>query len=133
MTYSSIRNIHLSDTDAAGVIYFAKGLSICHEAYEAWLDSLGLNIGEMIKERIIALPIVRAEIDYLQPIKCGDRIEVRLHPKEITSSKLVICYELFKPTSPHKILAKASTVHLCIDPQTRTRKTLPNSILQLQQ
>ncbi|MDJ0549913.1 MAG: 1,4-dihydroxy-2-naphthoyl-CoA hydrolase, partial [Microcystis aeruginosa] len=28
------RLIYLADTDAAGVVYFAHLLSICHEAYE---------------------------------------------------------------------------------------------------
>lgn len=130
MTFSSFRNIHLSDTDAAGVIYFAKGLAICHEAYESWLDSLGLNIGKMIKEGLVALPIVHAEIDYLQPIKCGDRVEVKLELLEVQQTQFKVIYEIFKPIKPNQILAKAQTVHVCINPKTRQRATLPYAIME---
>lgn len=130
MTFSSFRNIHLSDTDAAGVIYFAKGLTICHEAYEAWLDSLGLSIGQMICDRVIALPIVHAEIDYLAPIQCGDRLEIRLALKEVKPTKFNVAYSIFSCANPDKLIAKAMTIHVCIDPQTRQRADLPNKILE---
>jgi len=34
MTFAYDRKIHFADTDSAGVVYFARLLSICHEAYE---------------------------------------------------------------------------------------------------
>jgi hypothetical protein len=37
MPFSYVRTVRLADTDAAGVVYFARTLSICHEAYEAAL------------------------------------------------------------------------------------------------
>ena len=44
------RRIYLGDTDAAGVVYFAKGLEICHEAYEESLAKAGINLNQMIRE-----------------------------------------------------------------------------------
>lgn len=38
------RKIHFADTDSAGVVYFSNLLSICHEAYEEVLLSLGINL-----------------------------------------------------------------------------------------
>lgn len=128
MAFSYCRNIYLSDTDAAGVVYFARGLSICHEAYEEWLLTLGLSIQQILKEKQIALPIVHAEIDFFQPIMCGDALEIKLELQEVTESKFAIAYTIIKPTFPDKILAKALTVHVCIDPQTRLRTTLPDTI-----
>ncbi len=130
MTFSSFRNIHLCDTDAAGVLYFAKGLTICHETYEAWLDSLGLSIGQMIRDRTIALPIVHAEIDYFRPIQCSDRLKIKLELQELEQTKFAIAYSFFNSDSPDKLLAKALTVHVCIDPKTRQRATLPSKILE---
>ena len=130
MTFYSFRNIHLCDTDAAGVLYFAKGLTICHEAYEAWLNSLGLSIGQMIRDRNIALPIVHAEIDYFRPIQCSDRLEIKLKLQELKQTKFAIAYSIFSTDQPDKLLAKALTIHVCIDPQTRQRVTLPSKILE---
>ena len=38
------RTVHFSDTDAAGVIYFASLLSVCHEAYENSLKSSRIDL-----------------------------------------------------------------------------------------
>lgn len=131
MAFSYCRNIYLSDTDAAGVIYFAQGLSICHEAYEEWLKSLGLSIQQMLTEKKIALPIVHGEIDFFQPIIWGDSLKIKLEIQEVKENKLAIAYTIFKSASPDKLLAKASTVHVCIDPQTRQKAILPDRILAL--
>jgi 1,4-dihydroxy-2-naphthoyl-CoA hydrolase len=131
MAFSYCRNIYLSDTDAAGVIYFAQGLSICHEAYEEWLKSLGLSIQQILTEKKIALPIVHGEIDFLQPITCGDALEIKLEIQEVKEKRIAIAYTIFKPASPDEVLAKAITIHVCINPQTRQKTTFPNEMLEV--
>ena len=44
MTFAYDRKIHFADTDSAGVVYFARLLSICHEAYEHYLENLGVDL-----------------------------------------------------------------------------------------
>ena len=95
MTFDYLRRIYLSDTDAAGVVYFARGLEICHEAYEESLAEAGISIKELIREEKIALPIVHAEIDFLRPIFCGDRIQVSLNASLINDSEFAIAYKIF--------------------------------------
>jgi len=34
MPFTYSRTVHFADTDAAGVVFFANFLAICHEAYE---------------------------------------------------------------------------------------------------
>ena len=46
MTFTYSRQIYLSDTDAAGVVYFAKGLEICHQAYEESLAEAGISLNQ---------------------------------------------------------------------------------------
>ena len=130
MTFSYCRNIYLSNTDAAGVLYFAQGLSICHEAYEEWLHTLGLSIQDILQEKKIALPIVRAEIDFLKPIACGDKLEIKLKLQELEQTKFAIAYTILNPIDRHKVLAQALTVHVCINPRTRQRAILPDAILE---
>lgn len=129
MTVSYFRNIYLGDTDAAGVLYFAQGMSICHEAYEEWLKMKGLSLQNILKENKIALPIVHSEIDFFKPIVCGDKLEIRLELVKLDENSFAIAYTIIKLTIPDKILAKASTVHVCINPQTRQRAILPDAIL----
>lgn len=129
MIFSYCRNIYLSNTDAAGVLYFAEGMSICHEAYEEWLDSKGISLQKVLQEKKIALPIVRGEIDFFKPIVCGDKLEIQLDLLAIKNSSFAIAYKLFNLSSSNKLSAKALTKHVCIDPQTRQRINLPLEIV----
>ena len=119
------RRIYLSDTDAAGVVYFAKGLEICHEAYEESLAKAGINLNQMIREGKTALPIVRAEIDFLRPLFCGDSIQINLATNLISNSEFAIAYQIFSIDNLEQILVKAQTRHVCINPQIRRRINLP--------
>lgn len=128
MTVSYFRNIYLADTDAAGVLYFAQGMSICHEAYEEWLKSKGLSLQKILLENKFALPIVHGEIDFFKPIFCGDRLEIKLKLNNLQTTEFAIAYTVFKSISPEQILAKALTKHVCINTETRARVALPIEI-----
>jgi 1,4-dihydroxy-2-naphthoyl-CoA hydrolase len=126
MTYS--RTIRLVDTDAAGVIYFASLLSICHEAYEDRLIQSGINLKTFFRDTETALPIVHGEIDFFQPLFCGDRIEIQLIPKVINEHSFDISYQIFLAQSPDKKIAQGKTKHVCINPLSRQKISLPDPI-----
>jgi len=126
MPYS--RTIRLMDTDAAGVIYFASLLSICHEAYEDHLLQSGINLKTFFRDTETALPIVHGEIDFFQPLFCGDRIKIQLIPKVITKHSFEISYQVFLAQSPNPKIAQGKTKHVCINPLSREKISLPDPI-----
>lgn len=128
MAFQYSRRIYLGDTDAAGVVYFARGLEICHEAYEESLANSGIDLKQMLREKTIALPIVHAEIDFLRPLFCGDRIMVNLSPNLINTSEFIVNYQISNTINPDKTLVQAQTKHVCINPNQRTRINLPPGI-----
>jgi 1,4-dihydroxy-2-naphthoyl-CoA hydrolase len=130
MKFDYLRRIYLSDTDAAGVVYFAKGLEICHQAYEESLTQGGINLSQMIREGTTALPIVHAEIDFLRPLFCGDRIQIGLIASLINDREFAIAYQISPVDNLAQILVKAQTRHVCINPQIRQRIDLPAIMLE---
>lgn len=126
MTFTYSRSIHFSDTDAAGVVYFANILKFCHEAYEASLVASGIDLRSFFSGQDIAVPIVHAEVDFFKPMFCGDQITISLTPNLLKPNELEISYRLF---NPHHSIAKALTRHVCIDPKTRSRQDLPPLLL----
>lgn len=126
MSYS--RTIRLVDTDAAGVIYFASLLSICHEAYEDRLIQSGINLKTFFRETDAALPIVHGEIDFFQPLFCGDRITIQVIPTKINDHSFEISYQIFLAQSPDKKIAQGKTKHVCINPLSRQKISLPAPI-----
>jgi 1,4-dihydroxy-2-naphthoyl-CoA hydrolase len=124
------RTIRLADTDAAGVVYFAHLLSICHEAYEDALEQAGISLRTVIESQTAILPIVHGEIDFYQPLFCGDRIIIHLQPQLISPHRFEITYQIYRSDTPSQSCAIAKTRHVCIHPETRQRKALSNSIQQ---
>ncbi|PSF38955.1 1,4-dihydroxy-2-naphthoyl-CoA hydrolase [Aphanothece hegewaldii CCALA 016] len=122
------RTIRLADTDAAGVIYFASLLSICHEAYEACLEKTGISLQPFLKDASCAIPIVHAEIDFQRPIYYGDQIRITVTPQFLSETEFESEYLITKISEP-ETFALAKTRHVCIDPQKRRRMPLPTSIM----
>ncbi|MBE9225899.1 acyl-CoA thioesterase [Phormidium sp. LEGE 05292] len=127
MPFTYSRTIRFQDTDAAGVVYFANVLAICHEAYEESLNVSNINLQQFFRNDDFAIPIVHASADFLRPMFCGDRILINLSINQLNSQKFEINYQINTPDN--EIIAKAITRHICIDPNTRTRKEVPSEIL----
>ncbi len=126
------RTIHFRDTDAAGVVYFANGLSICHEAYEASLAASGIELKSFFRGGAIAVPITHASIDFFKPMFCGDRIAVSLVKTLLSHDSFQIEYQLFfnLESDEKKAIARALTKHVCIDSITRKRCNLSQDLMK---
>ena len=127
MSFTYNRKIHFQDTDAAGVVYFANVLSICHEAYEASLESLGIDIKQFFTNPSTAFPIIHADVDFMRPMYCGDKVFVDLTPLRIRSEQFEIDYQIYVND---KLAAKAMTRHVGIDATTRKKIALSADIVK---
>ncbi len=129
MLFTYSRTIRFQDTDAAGVVYFANALAMCHEAYEESLAASGINLKLFFGSQKVAIPIVHASVDFFHPMFCGDRINIYLTCKQLTREKFEIAYQIVMIDSQH-LAAKAISRHVCIDPILRNRKKIPAEIMQ---
>ncbi len=119
--------VQLRDTDAAGVVYFANLLAICHGAYESSMANAGINLKEMVTSPLLALPIIHASIDFQQPIYCGDRLQIHLTPSIHSSNEFRVSYQICLAAG--QVAGRAITKHVSIDPATRKRSNLPQMIV----
>ena len=129
MPFTYTRTIRFQDTDAAGVVYFANVLAMCHEAYEESLAASGINLKAFFSNPSLAFPIVHASVDFLRPMFCGERIGIHLLPKYLTEDTFEIAYQLVA-VEAEQLRAKALTKHVCIDTSSRKRKEIPAEIIQ---
>lgn len=117
MSFEHKYTIQFRDTDAAGVVYFANILSICHIAYEASLITSGIDLKSFVNNPEFAVPITHTSADFFKPLYCGDRITIELTPRSIDNCGFEIIYQLG--------VATAITKHIVINPNTRKRQELP--------
>jgi 1,4-dihydroxy-2-naphthoyl-CoA hydrolase len=144
MTFTHPRTIRFQDTDAAGVVYFANVLSLCHEAYEASLANAGISLRNFFTHPEFAIPIIHANVDFRRPMYCGEQYEIHVKPSQLSASKFEISYSILLLKVPEAVIvrqtavrqtavpqtaAQATTVHVCIDPATRDRIDLPAEMI----
>lgn len=129
MPFIYSRTIRFQDTDAAGVVYFANGLAMCHEAYEASLAAAGIDLKKFFGGAEIAVPIVHASVDFQKPMRCGDRIQIHLIPQQNSPNEFEVHYQIFHADSLEKLIIQALTRHVCIETATRKRVNLPVSLV----
>ncbi|MEH2391492.1 MAG: thioesterase family protein [Nostoc sp.] len=127
MPFTYNRTVRFQDTDAAGVVYFANVLSICHEAYEESLEASSINLKDFFASPSVAFPIVHANIDFLRPMFVGDKLLISLVLQKLGVDKFEITYEI---TVAEVVVAKAITRHVCIDASSRSKQELPEEIIQ---
>ena len=126
MSFSYKYVVQFRDTDAAGVVYFANILSICHVVYEASLIESGINLQLFVDNPNFAVPIIHVSADFYKPLFCGDLVIIELTPRSIDIHRFEIKYQILATDSV--VLATAITKHIVIDPQTRKRKELPEPL-----
>ena len=125
MAFSYQRTIHFPDTDAAGVVFFANYLVICHEAYEEALGAAGIALKTFFADTGVVVPIIKSEAEYLRPLACGEKIRVGVHPELLTEATYAVRYEVTRLGAVEKLAARVRTEHVCIATQSRERRPLP--------
>ena len=123
MAFKNDITVRLSRTDSGRVLYFAEYLSLCHETYEAYLDSVGFSVARIIDEGEFAMPIVHAETDLKAPAFVSDvlRFELTL---ALGKTSLKGQFNIFKGD---ETIGSAQLVSVCINAQTRAPMPLPNN------
>ena len=126
MSFKYEYTVQFRDTDAAGVVYFANLLAICHGAYESSLAHAGIDLRTLVTNPLVALPIVHASIYFQRPIYCGDDLQISLTPMLQSSNEFSVSYQVC--LADGQVAGQALTKHVAIDPTRRRRIDLPPMI-----
>jgi 1,4-dihydroxy-2-naphthoyl-CoA hydrolase len=124
MPFEYKRTVRFADTDAAGVVFFANYLALCHEAYEEALAYTGIELNTFFEASGLVIPITKSEANYLRPLFPGDKLTIICTPRLLTENSFELSFELWKAGPPDKLAARLKTEHVCIASETRERKAL---------
>ncbi|MBK1646100.1 thioesterase [Thiocapsa imhoffii] len=102
--------VRLHDTDAAGRLFFAHLFRHAHDAYEVFMDRLGLPLHTLIDAGEILLPLVHAQADYRHPLHHGEPVRVTLRIAELRTRSFAVAYRF--ENADGVLAATALTVHL---------------------
>ncbi len=128
MPFSYHRTVRFADTDAAGAVFFANYLAICHEAYEESLAAAGIDLAKFFSETGVVVPIAKSEADYLRPLRPGDKLRIDLVAESLGENSFAIRYEIFRLGPSLKLAARLRTEHVATSPAKRERAPLPPAL-----
>lgn len=78
------------ECDLQGVVNHARYLHYLEHARHEYLKHCGLDFAQLTADGIVVV-VVRAEIDYLQPLRSGDHFRVTVRCRR--ESRLRLCFE----------------------------------------
>ena len=112
--------VRWNDLDAFGHINNANYLTFIQEvpADFTWYSRIATGLKPMFSDMVV----VRAEIDYLEPItEGGFEIEIAIWVSKIGNSSFILEYEL---TSKAGVHAKARTVQVAVDMESKRSRAI---------
>ena len=122
--------VHLSATDATGVLYFPEQFRMAIDAFESFLKSKGLPLSRLIEIGEFLLPVVHAEGDYFAPLKVGDELLINVSLIHIGISSFTTHYCIIDVTRDKEV-GEVTLVHVSVSKETRSSIPLPQELLDI--
>jgi acyl-CoA thioester hydrolase len=104
--------VYYEDTDAGGVVYYANYLKFLERARTEWLAAIGFPPAALEREHGAVFVVHRLEIEYRQPARLGDRLDVTLLLAERGRSRLVVLQDVL---CGETLLVGARVTLACLD------------------
>lgn len=90
--------VRFGDVDRAGIVYFPRFLNYIHIALEEFFSNVvGIDYPMLIQEHGLAFPTVHLEMDFIRPLRYGDRVAVEVVPEKLGKTSVTWCYRLYRP------------------------------------
>jgi acyl-CoA thioester hydrolase len=104
--------VYYEDTDAAGVVYYANYLKYMERARTEWLEVLGFPLAAFEREHGVVFVVHRCEIDFLQPGRLNDALDVTVEPVKLGAATIKARQDVRRGAD---VLTSALVTLACLD------------------
>lgn len=119
--------VYWEDTDAGGVVYHSQYLNFFERARTEWLRAKGIHQGRLAAEHGVVFAIRRMTVDWRQPARLDDLLDVSVHTVRAGRSRLEFRQEMVRHADGMR-LASAEVTAACLDAQAFKPITMPEAI-----
>lgn len=134
MAFTFPIRVYWEDTDAGGIVFYANYLKFFERARTEWLRNLGVEQQKLRDEVDGMFVVTHAEINYLQPARLDDVMEVTAVLESAGRASMTIAQQAFlKPVSSDQapqLLCEGSIRIGWVDSTTMRPARIPKSILE---
>jgi YbgC/YbaW family acyl-CoA thioester hydrolase len=119
--------VRFGDIDAAGIAYYPRLVNFLHEAFEDFFAGhVGRPYPDVLREGL-AFPTVKVEMEFLHPVRHGDRIQIEVVVEKIGRSSLAIRYA---GSVGGRLVFNAGNTVVVVDPKTFRPTPVPDWLRQ---
>lgn len=119
--------VYYEDTDAGGVVFYANYLKFYERARTEMLRTMGFEQDELMAQQNILFVVRSVQVDYLQPAKFNDLLDVSAALSRVKSASLIFAQTVMRQD---EILSKATIRIACLDSNTMRPQLIPDSLKQ---
>ena len=112
-TFNTVIQVRFGHVDPAGIVYFPRIYDYIHDVFEeVWDKHVGKLYYEIIINEKIGFPLVHSEVDFLRPLRFGDRPVVSVSCRGVGRTSISLRY-VFTVGGEKCLEARMTTV--CVD------------------
>jgi len=89
-----VHRVRFDEVDAAGIVYFARFFTWCHDTMEAMLAGVDGGYVALVRDRRLGFPAVHVEADYAAPLRFGDDVQIAATVERLGTSSITIRFDL---------------------------------------
>jgi len=114
--------VYYEDTDAGGVVFYANYLKFYERARTEMLRSMGFEQDELMASESVIFVVRSVQVDYLQPAKFNDLLQVNAQIDLLKSASLSFQQSIYRGEDK---LSSANIRIACLDSDTMRPKQIP--------
>ena len=116
------RPVRFEDVDAAGIVFFARFFSYCHEAMETLFDGIEGGYVALITKRKVGFPAVHVEADFRAPLRYGDVVRVAVDVMRVGTKSTTLRFTMTRGADGTSV---AAVTHVCAVSDLVALKAVP--------
>lgn len=117
--------VYYEDTDAGGVVYYANYLQFMERARTEWLRALGHAQPEMAAKHGVLFVVRAVHIDYLQPSRFDDSLQVTVEVVNVGGSRIRFLQRVLRG---YEEITRAEVDVVCVSTDTFKPVRLPQEM-----
>ena len=124
--------VRFDEVDAAGIVYFARFFTWCHDAMEAMLADVDGGYVALINGRRLGFPAVHVEADYAAPLRFGEEVRIGATVEHLGTSSIRIRFDLTRSSDGDHVATLRHVVALT-DLTLMRARPIPDDVRQVLQ
>jgi 4-hydroxybenzoyl-CoA thioesterase len=109
-----VHRVRFDEVDAAGIAYFARFFSWCHDAMASMLGQLEGGYRGLLAERRLGLPAVHVEADFASPLRFDDEVHITTVVERLGASSAAFLFRLDRTADGARV-ATIRHIHVLTD------------------